>query len=222
MSGTGFTKLSRVLAKAKEGDLFFECPGCDMVHGISTGAGPALAGTTTAMLRRPRSRRRCWSDTVDLLAELRSEADGYAGQLAAALTESRRAGFACERSYDSVRGAPRLLNGKQRSSNTLTWSPTLMAIGASWRIWRCQMCSGELSEMLELADAARLWGLIEWEEAEAIGLLNEKAIDPDDASFFVKGMGELRQDDGGGRRCTQPRNWAVSFSWGSSAASILR
>ena len=47
------------------------------------------------------------NDLVDLLAELRSEADGYAGQLAAALTESRRAGFACERSYDSVRGAPR-------------------------------------------------------------------------------------------------------------------
>ena len=46
-------------------------------------------------------------DLVDLLAELRSEADGYAGQLAAALTESRRAGFVCERSYDSVRGAPR-------------------------------------------------------------------------------------------------------------------
>ena len=40
MSGTGFTKLSRVLAKAKDGDLFFECPGCDLVHGISTGAGP--------------------------------------------------------------------------------------------------------------------------------------------------------------------------------------
>ena len=42
------------------------------------------------------------SDLIDLLAELRSEADGYAGELAAALTESRRAGFACERSYDSV------------------------------------------------------------------------------------------------------------------------
>ena len=40
MSGTGFTRLSRVLAQAKEGDLFFECPGCDMVHGISTGADP--------------------------------------------------------------------------------------------------------------------------------------------------------------------------------------
>ncbi|MBM1197554.1 DUF2514 family protein [Pseudomonas weihenstephanensis] len=42
------------------------------------------------------------SDLIDLLAELRSEADGYAGELATALTASRRAGFACERSYDSV------------------------------------------------------------------------------------------------------------------------
>ena len=41
-------------------------------------------------------------DLVDLLAELRSEADGYAGELAAALTDSRRSGFACERSYDAV------------------------------------------------------------------------------------------------------------------------
>lgn len=41
-------------------------------------------------------------DLVDLLAELLSEADGYAGELAAALTASRRAGFACEASYDAV------------------------------------------------------------------------------------------------------------------------
>lgn len=41
-------------------------------------------------------------DLVDLLAELRAEADGYAGELAAALTASRRAGFVCEQSYDSV------------------------------------------------------------------------------------------------------------------------
>ena len=47
------------------------------------------------------------SDLIDLLAELRSEADGYAGELAAALTASRRAGFACERSYDSVSVTPR-------------------------------------------------------------------------------------------------------------------
>ena len=46
------------------------------------------------------------NDLVDLLAELRSEADGYAGQLAAALTESRRAGFACERSYEAVTMPP--------------------------------------------------------------------------------------------------------------------
>ena len=46
------------------------------------------------------------NDLVDLLAELRSEADGYAGELAAARTESRRAGFACERSYDAVTMPP--------------------------------------------------------------------------------------------------------------------
>jgi len=49
---------------------------------------------------------------------------------------------------------------------------------------RRQVCSGELSEMLELADAARLWGLVEWEEAEAIGLLKGEVVDPDDVSFF--------------------------------------
>ena len=42
------------------------------------------------------------NDLVDLLAELRSEADGYAGELAAALAASRRAGFSCERSYDAL------------------------------------------------------------------------------------------------------------------------
>ena len=45
-------------------------------------------------------------DLADLLAELRSEADGYAGELAAALTASRRAGFACEASYDAVAEEP--------------------------------------------------------------------------------------------------------------------
>ena len=44
------------------------------------------------------------NDLVDLLAELRSEADGYAGELATALAASRRAGFACEASYDAVAG----------------------------------------------------------------------------------------------------------------------
>ena len=42
------------------------------------------------------------NDLIDLLAELRSEADGYAGELAAALTNSRRAGFACESSYNTL------------------------------------------------------------------------------------------------------------------------
>ena len=46
------------------------------------------------------------NDLIDLLAELRSEADGYAGALAAALTASRRAGFACERAYHSVAVPP--------------------------------------------------------------------------------------------------------------------
>ena len=49
---------------------------------------------------------------------------------------------------------------------------------------RRQVRSDELSEMLELADAARLWGLVEWEEAEAIGLISDQVVDPDDASFF--------------------------------------
>jgi len=42
-------------------------------------------------------------DLTDLLAELRTEADIHAGELAAALDASRRAGFACERSYDAMR-----------------------------------------------------------------------------------------------------------------------
>ena len=46
------------------------------------------------------------NDLIDLLAKLRSEADGYAGELAAALTASRRAGFACERSYDALDWKP--------------------------------------------------------------------------------------------------------------------
>ena len=66
-----------------------------------------LLADKSALNARFTQRGKTIDDLVDLLAELRSEADGYAGQLAAALTESRRAGFACERSYDSVRGAPR-------------------------------------------------------------------------------------------------------------------
>lgn len=39
---------------------------------------------------------------ADLLAQLRTEADDYAGGLAAALDSSRRAGFACESSYQAL------------------------------------------------------------------------------------------------------------------------
>ncbi|WP_051902985.1 DUF2514 family protein [Pseudomonas fluorescens] len=41
-------------------------------------------------------------DLTDLLAQLRTEADNHAGELAAALDSSRRAGFACEASYDAM------------------------------------------------------------------------------------------------------------------------
>lgn len=46
------------------------------------------------------------NNLIDLLAELRSEADGYAGELAAALTASRRTGFACERFYNALAVPP--------------------------------------------------------------------------------------------------------------------
>ena len=50
---------------------------------------------------------------------------------------------------------------------------------------RRQVRSDELSEMLELADAARPWGLVEWEEADRVELFLGHVIDPDDVSFFV-------------------------------------
>lgn len=42
------------------------------------------------------------NDLVDLLAQLRTEADSSAGGLATALDASRRAGFACERAYNAI------------------------------------------------------------------------------------------------------------------------
>lgn len=51
---------------------------------------------------------------------------------------------------------------------------------------RRQVRSDDLSEMLELADAARLWGLVEWEEADRVGLFLDHIVDPDNVSFFVK------------------------------------
>ena len=66
-----------------------------------------LLADKSALNTRLAKRGKTIDDLVDLLAELRSEADGYAGELASALTSSRRAGFACERSYDAVSGALR-------------------------------------------------------------------------------------------------------------------
>jgi chromosome segregation ATPase len=63
-----------------------------------------LADRTTLRARLA-ERGQTIEDLTDLLAQLRSEADDYAGELASALTASRRAGFACERSYDAVRAA---------------------------------------------------------------------------------------------------------------------
>ena len=61
-----------------------------------------LLADKSALNTRLTERGKTIDDLIDLLAELRSEADGYAGELAAALTESRRAGFACESSYDAI------------------------------------------------------------------------------------------------------------------------
>ncbi|MQT57165.1 DUF2514 family protein [Pseudomonas sp. FSL R10-0399] len=54
---------------------------------------------------------------VDLLAELRAEADGYAGELAAALTASRRAGFACEASFNTIVGGSKSFCGSVDCKN---------------------------------------------------------------------------------------------------------
>jgi chromosome segregation ATPase len=61
-----------------------------------------LLADRAALSARLAQRGKTIADLADLLAQLRSEADGYAGELATALTASRRAGFACERSYDSM------------------------------------------------------------------------------------------------------------------------
>ena len=52
---------------------------------------------------------------------------------------------------------------------------------------RRQVRSDELSEMLELADGARLWGLVEWEVADRVGLFLGHVIDSDDVFFRKKG-----------------------------------
>lgn len=61
-----------------------------------------LLADRAALSARLAARGKTINDLTDLLAKLREEADDYAGQLAIALTASRRAGFACERAYDSL------------------------------------------------------------------------------------------------------------------------
>lgn len=62
-----------------------------------------LLADRAALHTRLAARGKTIEDLTDLLAQLRTEADDYAGRLAIALTESRRAGFACERSYETLR-----------------------------------------------------------------------------------------------------------------------
>lgn len=52
-----------------------------------------------------------------------------------------------------------------------------------------QVGEEELNEMLELSDAARLWALVEWEEAERIGLFSAGAPDRADGLQVIKWRG---------------------------------
>ncbi|WP_281686707.1 DUF6527 family protein [Pseudomonas citronellolis] len=52
---SGFVRLSAVLERADvdEGRLYFLCPGCQMVHGISVGEGPGPRWTWNGSADRP-------------------------------------------------------------------------------------------------------------------------------------------------------------------------
>ncbi|UEH06681.1 DUF2514 family protein [Pseudomonas sp. HN8-3] len=65
----------------------------------------SLLSDRATLRARLTARGKTIDDLTDLLAQLRTEADNHAGELAAALDASRRAGFACERSYDSMRAS---------------------------------------------------------------------------------------------------------------------
>ncbi|WP_277964604.1 DUF2514 family protein [Pseudomonas sp. RIT-To-2] len=76
-------------------------------------AGDSLRKQTAQLLAdravlsaRLAARGKTINDLADLLAQLRAEADEYAGELATALDGSRRAGFACEASYAALRNHP--------------------------------------------------------------------------------------------------------------------
>ena len=66
----------------------------------------SLLADRAALRARLAARGKTIDDLADLLAQLRTEADNHAGELAAALDASRRAGFACERSYNTLRIQP--------------------------------------------------------------------------------------------------------------------
>ena len=66
----------------------------------------SLLADRAALRTRLAARGKTIDDLADLLAQLRTEADNHAGELAAALDASRRAGFACERSYNTLRIQP--------------------------------------------------------------------------------------------------------------------
>ena len=74
--------------------------------GVSLREQQAKLLADRATLRaRLTARGKTIDDLTDLLAQLRTEADSHAGELAAALDARRRAGFACERSYDAMRAS---------------------------------------------------------------------------------------------------------------------
>ncbi|WP_458722890.1 DUF2514 family protein [Pseudomonas brenneri] len=62
----------------------------------------SLLADRATLRARLTARGKTIDDLTDLLAQLRTEADNHAGELAAALDSSRRAGFACERSHDAI------------------------------------------------------------------------------------------------------------------------
>lgn len=51
---------------------------------------------------------------------------------------------------------------------------------------RRQVSLEELNEMLELCDAARLWALSEWEEAEHLGIFTSEPFDSDEEMGILR------------------------------------
>lgn len=63
-----------------------------------------LLADRAALNSRLAARGKTISDLTDLLAKLRQQLDDFAQTAAVGLDEYRRAGFACEASYDAIRG----------------------------------------------------------------------------------------------------------------------